>query len=185
MTHSLPRRHPSDRRPPPFGSDTARNAAQQPEPQRARMQQEHLRGVWGPYFCYHTHTQVYAKKTKKHSPPCLAPKDGVWWFNCARWAAARRGASPTSVLGCGWRRGKKQHRQNRIEQKQKKAPIIEMTGCAHGLLRMRRWMKVTAAEGRTRTFIALRKAAENTVSTLAPSLNFDCCFNYLSGLNCQ
>lgn len=41
LTHSDPRTRPSDRQPPQFGSDTARNAANE----HGRIQQEYFRGV--------------------------------------------------------------------------------------------------------------------------------------------
>lgn len=55
------------------------------------------------------------------------------------------------------------------QQNRRKGKGSDRLNDMHGLLRMRRWMKMTAFEGRTQTFVALRKAAENTFNPLAPS----------------
>lgn len=59
------------------------------------------------------HTLMYIGTQRKHSPPCLAPTDGLGCVNCARRAAARRGASPPPAFGCGRRRASKTQQQTR------------------------------------------------------------------------
>lgn len=65
LTHSHPRRHPSDRRPPPFGSDTERNTT--PEPQRGLMHTAGtLQGCVGGIISATPHNHVYAHKENTH-----------------------------------------------------------------------------------------------------------------------
>lgn len=49
--------------------------------------------------------------------------------------------------------------QNKTTGEKRKAPRIGMTGGTHGLVGMRRWMKMTAVDARTRTLEAASDCA--------------------------
>lgn len=68
LAHSDPRTHPSNRQPPPFGSETARNAAQPPEPQRTSADafRKNTSGVCvceGGALLPHTHAHAHKENT--------------------------------------------------------------------------------------------------------------------------